>query len=116
MLVLIISLLVITALVGGILLRLTLQDKPSRKWISLIHGTVALIGLLILCAYIADDHVSYFTLGSVALLILGIIGGFTLLIKDITRKKFPQWLVILHPLAGIVAIILLMIFVFVSTV
>lgn len=99
----------ITALLGFFLLSYVLTDKNTPKGVALIHGFFAAIGILALAYY------SYYNTTLLTCLILFILaagGGYYLFGQDLAGKKIPKWLAVGHGSIAMIALGLLIIFLF----
>jgi hypothetical protein len=83
-----------------------LCDRPSFKPAVVLHGLVAVSGLICLITY-AVQHVGTKPWLSIGMLILAALGGLTLLSFDLRKKPAPKLLLILHPLAAVTGLGLL---------
>jgi len=102
--------LLLTALFGSILLNAILKNKRPPQPIVLLHGSAAFLSLLILVSYIAAGHTDYILIASFICFIIAALGGTTLLIFEIKRKPLPKVVALLHPLLGLIAFVLLIIY------
>ncbi|MEO8400341.1 MAG: hypothetical protein ABI597_00920 [Gammaproteobacteria bacterium] len=110
MLYLAIALFVLAAVFGLVLLTAILRNRPTPKPVVFIHGTVAVIALLIVITYIAQNQGSGPIL-SLVLFILAALGGITLFTIDMQNKPIPKWIAIVHPLVAASGLIALIFFV-----
>ena len=99
-----------TAILGMYLLSLILRNKSTPKGITIIHGIMAAIALVILIIYCYGNEPG--PVDSVIVFTLAAIGGFVLNYRDITGKTIPKWLGIVHGLAAIAGFGLLLWFAF----
>ncbi|KTC88012.1 MULTISPECIES: hypothetical protein [Legionella] len=102
----------IIALCFGIGLLVTvLSDRPTSRPVVLIHGGAALLGLLLIIAYILKGNFQPLLVISVVLFIVAALGGLTLFIFDMRAKPIPKALAILHPLLALTAFLTLIIYI-----
>ncbi len=96
---------IITALFGVYLISYIMIKKNTPKGIAMIHGGLGALAILFLALNLSTYPwmVLFFCLVA--------IGGFTLMIMDITGKKLPIWLTFGHGLLGLVGLCLLLYFI-----
>lgn len=82
------------------------QITPYRS-LPLLHGLLAVTGLLLLCIHIVTVGYSDFLLAILTILSLSTLGGLALLIFRLNNKRPPIILLILHPVFAIAGVILL---------
>jgi len=97
-----------TAIFGMYLLSLILRNKSTPKGVTIIHGLMAAVALILLIFYCFGDAPGPWP--SIIIFTLAAIGGFVLNYRDITGKKVPKWLGIVHGLAAVTGFILLILF------
>lgn len=103
---------IIAALLGMYLLSFVLQNKETPKGISFIHGPLATTGLILLIAYACFNSPA--PIVSIILFVFATLGGFFLILKDLTGKAIPKFLAIGHGLIAITAFGFLLMFTFIS--
>src|SRR5262249_50003778 len=87
------------------------NGKPTPKVYVYWHGPIALIGVtLVLIAVYYGRHHPIIVISTV-LFILAALGGVTLFTMDMLKKPLPKWLVVVHPILALIALILLVIYV-----
>jgi hypothetical protein len=97
------------AALGGIyLLSLVLRDKQTPKLVSAIHGLFAVSGLILLIVYCTKYNPGPGL--SIGIFVVAALGGFVLIYKDLTEKKVPKWLGIVHGLTAVTGYITLLVF------
>lgn len=106
--------LLFTGLFGLIILSAIFKNKTTPKPAVLIHGTLAVLSLLVLAGYIAAEHYSNLLIASLIIFLLAGLGGVTMLTIDLKGKAIPKVIAVLHPLAALLGIGLL-IFYFLQT-
>ncbi len=110
MLLIAVILFLIAAGFGAVVLLSILQDKPTPKRFVYTHGSIAAIALLIVIYYVLV-HPTNAPIASLVLFLIAAAGGFTLFFIDMTGKRIPKWLALLHPLIAIIAVLALVIFI-----
>jgi len=109
MLLIAIILFLIAAGFGFVVLVSILQDKPTPKVFVYTHGSLAVLALLIVGYYIFK-HPSQAPLTSFILFLIAALGGIIMFFIDMKGKPVPKWLALIHPLVGLVALLILVIF------
>lgn len=105
-----IAILGMTALLGMYLFTLLLRNKSTPKGVTIIHGLLAVVALILLFIYCFKQDGGPWT--SIVVLIVAASGGLILNYRDITGKSVPKWLGIVHGLVAIVGFLLLIYFAF----
>ncbi len=100
----------LAALLGLYLLSYVLRSKETPKAITIIHGTVAAAGLVILIIFAFYNSPSPWV--SVLLFTLAAMGGLLLFHKDLSGKPLPKWLAIGHGIIAVIAFVFLIVFTF----
>lgn len=95
----------IAAILGMYLLSLVMRDKETPKGASIIHGLFAAIGLGLLVIYCAGRQPG--PVASIIVFTIAALGGVVLIYKDITGRKVPKWLGILHGLTALAGFLIL---------
>ena len=101
---------IIAAILGMYLLSLVLREKSTPKKIMVIHGFFAAIGLVLLVIYCIRHQSSPLT--SLVLFIIAALGGFVMAFRDITGKKIPKWLGVVHGLVALTGFGFLLVYAF----
>lgn len=109
MLLVAVVLFLLAATFGLALLTSLLQDRPANKSVTLFHGLFAVMAILIMIIYLFLFDESTLFVSSLILFILAALGGLTLFTLGMKKKKFPKWLVILHPFIAVAGLIVLVI-------
>lgn len=102
----VVVLFVIVALLGVYLLTAVLRNKETRKGVAFIHGPLAAVGLVALIYLAYHTHQKNLTTAAVVFAIAAV-GGFTLMIMDLSGRKPPKWLALLHGLIAVIGFIIL---------
>jgi hypothetical protein len=100
----------IAALGGIYLLSLVLREKETPKLVSAIHGLFAVSGLILLIVYCTKYQPGPGL--SIGIFVVAALGGLILIYKDLTEKKVPKWLGIVHGLAAVTGYVTLLVFAF----
>lgn len=98
------------AIMGMYLLSLILRNKGTPKAVTLIHGLFAGLGLLLLIVYCLGNQTG--PLVSIVIFCLAALSGVILNYKDLTGKKVPKWLAIVHGLVAMIGFAFLLVFAF----
>ena len=101
-----------TAIFGMYLLTLVLRSKSTPKGVTIIHGAMAVIALVLLLIYCIGHSPGPW----VSITVFGIAasGGFIMNYRDLTGKSVPKWLGIVHGVAALAGFALLIYFAFES--
>ncbi len=100
----------LTAIIGMYLLSLILRDKQIPKGAAIIHGLFAVIALVLLIVYCVGNEPG--PLVSIVVFSIAALGGFIMGYRDITGRKVPKWLGVVHGLTALVGFIILLMFAF----
>lgn len=98
-----IGLFAFAAVIGIYLLSLVLRNKETRKGLALIHGAAAASALVLLIIS-AICHEGSRHLVAIILFTVAALGGFVLIARDLSGKKPPKWLAIVHGLTAATAL------------
>jgi hypothetical protein len=104
------SLFILAAILGSIVLAAILKNKPTPKPIAIIHGSLGGFGLLLLLTYLAVAKINALLLSGVAVLLLAMVGGLIMFGIDVSEKPIPKVLAILHPLFAIAGLIMIILY------
>lgn len=110
MLITLILIFTLTALLGLTLLYYVLSSKETPKGIALIHGTFAVIGIVLLIVYVFSSSPSPYI--SLIFFILAAMGGSLLIYRDITGKGIPKLFALGHGTFALCGLISLLLFFF----
>lgn len=97
-----------TAILGMYLLSLVLRNKQTPKGATIIHGLFAVIGLALLIIYCFGNNPG--PLVSIIVFSIAALGGGILAYKDITGRRIPKWLGIVHGLTAVTGFVFLLVF------
>ncbi|RUR05885.1 hypothetical protein [Legionella sp. km772] len=111
MLIIAIVLFLLAAVFGLALLVAVLQDRPTQKAALFLHGALALAAISCVIVYMFIRGSSPLLLTSLALFILAALGGLTLATLDISHRKIPKLIAVLHPLIALAGLIVLLAYV-----
>lgn len=100
----------LTAILGLYLLTLILRDKQTPKGAAIVHGLFAVTGLILLIVYCVKHEAS--PIESIIIFSIAALGGFILAYKDLTGRKIPKWLGILHGVTALAGFGFLLCFAF----
>ena len=100
----------LTAVLGLYLISLLLRNKSTPQGVTIIHGTMAAIALIILIIYAFKQTAGPWP--SITVFTIAAAGGFTLHYRNLTGKSVPKWLAITHGLLAISGFGLLLWFAF----
>ena len=104
----IIGLFALGAIIGLYLLTLILQDKSTPKGVAFAHGLFVVIAVVMLIVYITNNPPG--PIESLVAFIVAALGGIVVFFKDITGKKIPKWLAVVHGLVAVTGFVLLLVF------
>ncbi len=99
-----------TAIFGMYLLSLILRSKSTPKGVTMIHGLMSVVALVLLIVYCVGHTPGPWI--SIIVFLVAASGGFILNYRDITGKSVPKWLGIVHGLTAIAGFALLLYFAF----
>ena len=104
-----IVLIAIAATLGAIMLYYLLTGRHIPKGLAFVHGPLAIAGLVVLICYavITTHHHKHYE--SIVLFSIAAVGGLVLFYKDITGKRIPKWLAVLHALLAITGFLFLLV-------
>jgi hypothetical protein len=103
-----IALFSLTALLGMFLLIFILKGRETPKAIVFTHGPLALAGIVLLIIYVVKHSPG--PLESLVLFAITALGGIVLVFKDLTGKKVPKWLAVVHGLLAVTGFVFLLMF------
>jgi len=101
----------IAAIFGLIILSAILKNLPTPKLYVFWHGPIALLGLMLVFVTIYYGPKDPLLIASAVLFVLAALGGLTLFTIDMSRKRIPKLLAIGHPILAVIALILLIMYV-----
>ncbi len=105
-----ISILGMTAIIGLYLFTLIMRNKGIPKGATLIHGLFAVLGVLLLIVYSLGCETGPWV--SIIILLLAALGGLVMNFRDLTGRKVPKWLAVVHGLAAVIGFAYLLVFAF----
>ncbi len=103
-----ITLFSLTAIFGMYLLSLILYNKETPRGAAAIHGLFAITGLALLIIFSRNNEQS--PIVSIVLFTLAAVGGLMLIYKDVTGKKIPKWLAVVHGVTAVIGFGFLILF------
>lgn len=98
----------LTALIGMFLLGFVLKGKETPKALVFTHGPMALAGVILLLLYVLRQSPS--PIEALVLFLIAAAGGVVLVYHDLTGKKIPKWLAVVHALFAVAGFVFLLIF------
>ena len=110
MLLVAIVLFIIAALFGLFVLVHILRNKPTPKAFVFIHGSIAVIAVLIV-AYATFLRANPWLIASLSVFIIAALGGLTLFSFDMSKKPIPKLLAVVHPLVAVIGLLILIAYV-----
>lgn len=93
------------AVLGAAMLYYLLTGKHIPKGMAFAHGPLALSGLIVLIVYAITTTHHHKHYESIALFSIAAVGGLVLIYRDLTGKKIPKWLAILHALLAVTGLL-----------
>ena len=97
------------AAIGGLyLLSFVLQKKETPKAIVFIHGALAATALVLLIIHTVKTGADLIQV--IVLFVIAALGGFVLVIRDLTGKSLPKALAIAHGLIAITGFVFLLLY------
>ncbi len=100
-----IALFAVAAVLGLTVAAALLRRKETSKPAAVAHGVLGAAGLVVLLLY-ALQHPQRFLSVAIGLLVIAALGGFVLFANDLRKKPGPLFLVVVHALAAVVAVVL----------
>ena len=91
----------LAVILGLYLIKFVLKKKNPPKGVAIIHGTLAVLGILILLVYALTTGSHHKHWDSFAIFVTAAIGGVYLFSRDIKHKKIPVWVAVLHGALGL---------------
>lgn len=95
----------VAALLGIGVATALLQKKETSKPMALAHGALGAAGLVLLILHAVQNPHKFLT-AAIALLVIAALGGGVLFANDLRRKPGPVFLIVVHALAAVAAVIL----------
>ena len=106
----IVGLFALGAIIGMYLLAMILQNKETPKGVVFIHGLFVVIALVMLIVYVTN-HTPGPT-ESLVLFVIAAVGGLVVVYTDLTGKKIPKWLAVVHGLVAVTGFVYLLLYTF----
>ncbi|HRO41575.1 MAG TPA: hypothetical protein PL009_01980 [Flavipsychrobacter sp.] len=104
----IIALFALAAIFGMTLLSYVLKGKETPKGIMVTHGLLAAVALVLLLTYVFGNKPGLTE--SAVLFVIAALGGFVLAARDLTGKRVPKWLAVVHGLIAVAGFIFLLVY------
>jgi tryptophan-rich sensory protein len=98
----------VAAILGITILGRLLSAGATPKPVVYAHGIFAATGLVLLIVYIVN-HAQRSPKTSLILFILAALGGFYLFFRDMSKKKIPIGVAVVHALLAVIAFVILLI-------
>jgi hypothetical protein len=108
MLVFSIVLFVLAALLGLTVAVALLKKKKTSEPIAFLHGLLGASGLVLLILHAVRNPDQFLTI-AIVLLVIAALGGAVLLANDLRKKPGPAFLIVVHALAAVAAVVLVLI-------
>jgi hypothetical protein len=105
-----IAILSLAAVLGMTLLGFVLADKSTPKAVVFTHGPLAAAGLVLLIIYCFKQSPS--PVEAIIAFAIAAVMGIVLVYKDLTGKKIPKALAVIHGLVAVAGFTLLLLFAF----
>jgi hypothetical protein len=106
-----VALFLIAATFGLAILTTILQDKPTKKIVLYLHGSLAAFAILLIAGYLVMFGGDLLLIISLILFLFAALGGLTLFTLDLKKKPIPKWLAVIHPLVAIMGLITLVVYI-----
>ncbi len=91
----------LAVLLGLYLISFVLKKKIPPKGVAIVHGSLAVIGILILIIYALTTTSHHKHWDSIIIFLLAAMGGVYLFYKDIRHLKIPKWVALIHGALGL---------------
>ncbi len=99
----------LAAILGMVLLSYIFREKGTPKAAVITHGLFAVIGLFLLIFYVVNNPGP---VESILLFVIAALGGVVMLVRDLSGKKIPKWLGVVHGLIAVCGFVFLLVFAF----
>jgi len=97
----------LAALIGATMLGYLLKGKHIPKGLAMLHGPLAVVGLVLLVVYsLLAPQGAWIP---IAIFIAAALGGLLLFFKDLTGKA-PKWLGVVHGVVAVAGFLMLLLF------
>jgi peptidoglycan/LPS O-acetylase OafA/YrhL len=99
----------IGVLIGGIMAFYGFQNKHIPKGLAIWHGIFVALGIILLVIYAltTDSHHKHWD--NIIVFLIAAAGGIYLLIRDLKKRFFKMWILVMHASIGLFGIIYLII-------
>ena len=105
-----IALFALAAILGMYLISFVLQSKETPKAFAFIHGLFAATALVLLIVHTVNTNVDL--IEAIVLFVIAALGGFIMIIRDLTGKSVPKSLAVVHGLLAVSGFIFLLVYTF----
>ncbi|HEX9981433.1 MAG TPA: hypothetical protein VGB50_12810 [Flavobacterium sp.] len=103
-----IALFSLAALLGMFLLTFVLKGRETPKAVVFTHGPLAAAGLILLIIYAFREEPR--PIESIVLFTMAATGGFVMVFRDLTGRKIPKWLAVVHGTLAVAGFVFLLVF------
>lgn len=91
----------LAVILGLYLIKFVLKGKTPPKGVAIIHGTFAVLGILVLLIYALTTGSHHKHWDSIVIFIIAASVGVYLFAKDIRHLKIPKWVAVVHGIIGL---------------
>ena len=91
----------LAVLLGLYLISFVLKSKIPPKGIAILHGSLAVLGIVVLLIYALTTTEHHKHWDSLIIFLLAAAGGVYLFSKDIRHLKIPKWVAVVHGSIGL---------------
>jgi ABC-type cobalt transport system substrate-binding protein len=106
----IIAFFALAAVMGMILLSYVLKGVHRPRGLMVVHGLLAVAGLVLLLNYIFKNEPG--PVESAVLFVIAALGGIVMGYRDLTGKSVPKALAVVHGLLAVTGFVFLLVFTF----
>ena len=107
MLIAAVVLFLLAAVCGLVILTAILQDRAPHHKALILHGSFAIVAIAIMAGYYIKFGGPHLLKISLILFVFAALGGLSLFLLG-RKKPLPKWMVLVHPLVAVAAIITLL--------
>jgi hypothetical protein len=100
----------LAAIIGMVLLFFVLKGRNTSNTLAITHGLLAAAGLFMLVLYAFHNRPG--AKESLTLFIVAATGGVIVFIQDVTNRRIPKWLAVLHGLIALSGFVYLIVLAF----
>lgn len=99
----------LAALGGLVLAYLHLKKNGAPLGLAVLHGILAVAGLVLLLVFMSQGHAAGFLMGAVILFVLAALGGLFLFTLHIKTRPLPSAIIVLHAVIAVSGFLTLLI-------